>query len=231
MLYVSIFLIVAGIVLIVYSFVSRSHVKSTVPLSQSSPFTSKSIYSSLTDAQGMMHGEKKKEYDHFQTLVEKEAEKSHSDDHKALVKSVQSQSVSRDEQKIVLKAENATYDAKTFDRSNNEKFLAVLYYDSTGIVDYESGQSNIDPTFKKYSKLKRIGSGHISVVGDAIHFQMRKKLFRFEFYLIEKIVQGENYLAIFLKGSNEIRLFIFKRQSGLEKNIVREFEAYRRKKI
>jgi hypothetical protein len=79
--------------------------------------------------------------------------------------------------------------------------------------------------------LKRVGSGHVSVVNDGIHFQLRKKLYRFEFYLVDKMVQGENYLALFLKGSSEARLFIFKRGSGIEKRLAREYAAYRKTKL
>jgi hypothetical protein len=105
---------------------------------------------------------------------------------------------------------------------------AVLYNDASGVVDYESRENVIDPSFKKYSKLRRIGRGHVGIVKDGINFQLRKKLYRFEFYRIEKMLPGKNYIALFIKGSGEAKLLIFDRESGMERRLLNEFKAYRK---
>lgn len=105
---------------------------------------------------------------------------------------------------------------------------AVLYNDASGVVDYESRENVIDPSFKKYSKLRRVGRGHVGIVKDGINFQLRKKLYRFEFYRIEKMLPGKNYIALFIKGSDEAKLLIFDRESTMERRLMNEFRAYRK---
>ena len=108
---------------------------------------------------------------------------------------------------------------------------AVLYNDASGVVDYESRENVIDPSFKKYSKLRRIGRGHVGLVKDGINFQLRKKLYRFEFYRIEKMLPGKNYIALFIKGSDEAKLLIFDRESDMERRLLNEFRAYKKRSL
>ncbi len=108
---------------------------------------------------------------------------------------------------------------------------AVLYCDASGVVDYEGKENVIDPTFKKYSKLKRIGKGTVSVIKDGINFKLKKKLYRFEFYRIGKMLSGKNYLALFIRGSEEVRLLIFDRGSDLDRRIIHEYKSYKKKAL
>ncbi|MCX7678207.1 MAG: hypothetical protein N2316_03220 [Spirochaetes bacterium] len=228
MLYLSIFFLIVGIALIVISVISRSQVKSNSRV----PSHEKAKADDIAPG--------KKEFMQrsasCESVRQQRSEKGSEQNLKGeRVKAssthmLHTPNISSGQKKVLGEQTKDFSSEKTQEYSAN-KFSAVLYYDSSGVVDYESGKSSIDPTFKKYSKLKRIGSGYVSVFSDAIHFQMRKKLFRFEFYLIEKIVQGDNYVAIFLKGSDEVRLFIFKRGSNVEKNIAREFVEYKKRKM
>ncbi len=220
MLYASIFLFIAGIALIVYSFLSRSSsVAKNVPMEVGvPPATDRGFASTATkksEPAQILPNEKTQN-------MQNEHSKSVSDEGKSSLPPVtkpEAESVSHTQKPVVQAS------------AEDERDSAALYHDASGVVDYEGGVSVIDPSFKKYSKLKRIGSGHVSVVGEGINFQLRKKLYRFEFYLVDRMVQGENYLALFLKGSDEARLFIFKRGSGIEKKLAREYAAYRKKQI
>ncbi len=115
--------------------------------------------------------------------------------------------------------------------SDGEKDTAVLYADSSGVVDYESGANTIDPTFKKYSKLRRIGKGKVEIIKDGLNFQLRKKLFRFDFYRIQKLVTGKNYLALFIKGSEEVRLMIFEGDGTPLRRIINDFNSFRKRSM
>lgn len=220
MLYASIFLFIAGITLIVYSFLSRSSSSAkSVPMEGVvQPETVRGIASA---------GMKKSEPEPIPP--QEERKKTPNRSLEAACAAEKSSAPGGTERKAESVPHKQAPAAST--PAKEERDAAVLYHDASGVVDYEGGASVIDPSFKKYSKLKRIGSGHVSVVGEGINFQMRKKLYRFEFYLINKMVQGENYLALFLKGSDEARLFIFKRGSGIEKKLAREYAAFRKKQI
>lgn len=223
MLYVSIFLFIAGIALIVYSFLSSSS-----PSAHGVPM--ESVVKPEAERRAAPAVEKKSEPEAVSPAILPVEEKKKSPDAAPAVATVGKSSGTRTvEQKSEISPH--TPQPAVGRAESEEKDAAVLYHDASGVVDYEGGASVIDPSFKKYSKLKRIGSGRVSVVGDGINFQLRKKLYRFEFQLIDKMVQGDNYLALFLKGNNEARLFIFKRGSGIEKKLAREYAAYRKKQI
>ncbi len=220
MLYASVFLFVVGIVLIVYSFLARSSTSAKIVPMEGvvNPDANRGAAPAATKKSGE------------QQIAPQEDVKKTADESPGAPHVAEKPSVSHSPERITESGPGKQASASP-SPENEEKDTAVLYHDASGVVDYEGGVSVIDPSFKKYSKLKRIGSGHVSVVGDGINFQLRKKLFRFEFYLLDKMVQGENYLALFLKGSNEPRLFIFKRGSGIEKKLAREYAAYRKKQI
>ncbi len=220
MLYVSIILFIAGIALIVYSFLSRSSSSAKIVPMEGvvQPDANRGAASAATRKSGE------------QQVAPQEDRNKTPDESPETPRATEKPSAPQSPERKTESSPGKQAPAPPAP-AKEEKDMAVLYHDASGIVDYEGGTSIIDPSFKKYSKLKRIGSGHVSVVGDGINFQMRKKLYRFEFYLLDKMVQGENYLALFLKGSTEPRLFIFKRGSGIEKKLAREYAAYRKKQI
>ncbi|MDY6935645.1 MAG: hypothetical protein SVZ03_15665 [Spirochaetota bacterium] len=86
---------------------------------------------------------------------------------------------------------------------------AYLYEDTSNVLDYENNISIIDPTLNEYSKLRRIGKGRIEIKGDGINFFIDKKFFRFDFHQIEDIKSGDSFIALFIKGSEVVRLFLF----------------------
>jgi hypothetical protein len=88
---------------------------------------------------------------------------------------------------------------------------AVMFEDRSGVIDYESGEGIIDPGMGGYKKIKRVGRGELSLDMDGINFHVDGRLYRFDFHRIGKIYTGENYLAIPLKGSGAVRLFIFEK--------------------
>ncbi len=88
-------------------------------------------------------------------------------------------------------------------------YSAVLYEDSSNAVDYKSGSSAIDPTLSAYKSLKRMGRGSIEAVRGGINLHIGKTFFRFDFYRLEDVKVGENYIALFMKGSSVVRLILF----------------------
>lgn len=85
---------------------------------------------------------------------------------------------------------------------------AVLYEDTANIIDFGTTVQRIDPDFSGYSGLKRIGAGAIELKKEGVNFYMQKKFYRIDFYKIERITIGDNYVALFLKGSKVARLFL-----------------------
>mgnify|MGYP005840021499 CR=1 FL=1 len=85
---------------------------------------------------------------------------------------------------------------------------AVLYEDASGLVDYEAGESAIDPTLEAYSRLKRMGEGEVQIAAEGLILRAGKAVHRFDFYKIRDYKVGDNYIALYLRNSRSVRLFL-----------------------
>lgn len=110
-----------------------------------------------------------------------------------------------------------------------ESFQATLYEDSSNIIDYERSENRIDPTLKEYRNIKRMGKGDIELAKDGINFYIGKKFFRFDYHRIRDLKIGERFIALFLKGSDVVRVFVFERDSLIQSNIKRSYQDYLRR--
>jgi hypothetical protein len=86
---------------------------------------------------------------------------------------------------------------------------AVLYEDSSRVIDYATASGSIDPSLEKYRSIRRLGNGLISLEKEGISFHMGKKMYRYDFHRIRDIKTGESHMALFLGGSESVKLFIF----------------------
>ncbi len=93
-------------------------------------------------------------------------------------------------------------------RGGGEPGKAVLYEDASGLVDYENGESSIDPSLEAYNKLKRLGSGEVEIAAESLIIRIGKAVHRFDFYKVQDYRIGDNYIALYLKGSRAVRLFL-----------------------
>ncbi len=104
---------------------------------------------------------------------------------------------------------------KDTDNRTADVFPAVLYEDSSNIIDYDNNDSTIDLTLNEYSKIKRVSAGHIEIAKDGINFRAGKKLFRFDYHQIANIKTGSNFIVLSIKKSISSRLFLFKNNPDL----------------
>jgi len=111
--------------------------------------------------------------------------------------------------------------------SRSEK-QAVLYEDSSHVIDYANQSGSIDPSLEGYKSIKRIGRGHLDVERGGVTFYMGKKLYRFDFHRVRDVKSGTGHLAIFLEGSDAVRLFIIESGSAISKSVVDAYREYQR---
>ncbi len=91
---------------------------------------------------------------------------------------------------------------------------AVLYEDSSRVIDYASESGTIDPSLEKYKKIRRLGNGHVAIEKEGISFYMGKKMYRYDFHRIRDLKTGERHIALFISGSESVKLFIFETGSA-----------------
>jgi len=105
---------------------------------------------------------------------------------------------------------------------------AVLFEDSSHIIDYSTESGSIDPSMKGYKNIKRIGSGTLAVEKGGITFSMGKKLYRYDFHRVRDLRTGSRHFALFLHGSKAVKLFIVEPGSGLIGMVDDAYQEYLR---
>jgi hypothetical protein len=112
------------------------------------------------------------------------------------------------------------------DEGLSEKTPVVMYEDSSNIIDYTNNDSIIDSSLKEYKKIRRVGAGNFEFSDDGINFRVGKKLFRFDFRRITDIKSGSNYIVLMMKGSSDLKLFLFKKDSSLSEKLKKVYYKY-----
>jgi hypothetical protein len=64
------------------------------------------------------------------------------------------------------------------------------------------------------------------VVKDGINFHLGKSFYRFDFYKVERAKTGANFIALYLKGSTVVRLFLFEEPAHQDSDIRKSIEEY-----
>ncbi|HPS57670.1 MAG TPA: hypothetical protein PK514_06135 [Spirochaetota bacterium] len=103
---------------------------------------------------------------------------------------------------------------------------AVLFDDRSNMIDYDSGSAVIDVSIEGYKNLKRVGSGNLAVERDGLSFYLGDSLHRFDFHRIFDVWSGDNFIALPLKGSGTVKLFLMEKGSGLPEKVEKYFQEY-----
>ncbi|MCL1864544.1 MAG: hypothetical protein FWF73_01890 [Spirochaetes bacterium] len=111
-------------------------------------------------------------------------------------------------------------------QDKNNTVYAVMFDDKSDIIDYTSGVGTIDSTFLKYKDIKRIGRGVIESDSHGINFYLNEKLYRFDSHRIYDIWCGENYVALPLKGSGIVKLFLIENSADFQYKVEADFRKF-----
>ena len=109
---------------------------------------------------------------------------------------------------------------------DEEPSIAVLFNDSSNVFDYYKESGNIHADLEEYNNIKRIGEGSFFVEKDGINFYIDSKLFRFDFYRIEGIKRGKNYIALSTKGSDSMKIFVFVKGTDIIDTLSEKYSEY-----
>jgi hypothetical protein len=84
----------------------------------------------------------------------------------------------------------------------------------------------MEPDLDLYKKLHRVGRGSLELSKEGLNFHSGNKFYRFDFYRIESVKKGRNYLAVSIKGGEVVRLFVFDRESPRIEDVHRGFNTF-----
>ena len=129
--------------------------------------------------------------------------------------------------KVDFREDDRLYGVSTAQRGTaRESVNAILFDDRSNMIDYDSGSAVIDASVEGYRNIKRIGSGNLAVEKDGISFYLGDSLHRFDFHRIFDVWSGENYIALPLKGSGTVKLFLMDKGNGLPEKVEKYFQEY-----
>ncbi len=123
-----------------------------------------------------------------------------------------------------------TGEAKGDERKDRkaEEANAVLYEDSSNLVNYRLAEGTLDPTAEEYKKILRVGRGSLFYEKNGISFHMKNRFYRFDFHRYEDFAVGDNYIAVKLKGGGSTKLFIVEDNRSLISSIGEQYTNYQR---
>ncbi len=102
----------------------------------------------------------------------------------------------------------------------------TLFDDRSGKTDYGDPALSLRENGLSFENIKRIGSGVLEIEREGINFYKDNKFFRFDFHRIDSIRKGDRFIAVILRGSPVVKLFLF--NSGLPyiNRVAEEFNRY-----
>lgn len=103
---------------------------------------------------------------------------------------------------------------------------AVLFDDKSNMIDYDAGGAVLDPSLSAYKSIKRIGAGTLKAEKDGLSFYTGGSLHRFDFHKIFDVWSGSNFVALPLKGSSTVKLFIIENGAGFPDLVEVYFQEY-----
>ena len=103
---------------------------------------------------------------------------------------------------------------------------AVFFEDASGLVDYEGGESSIDPSVEAYSRLKRIGEGEVQIAGEGLVIRIGRAIHRFDFHKVRDYRIGDNFIALYPRNGKSVRLFLVDDNPELRFEIQAAVEDY-----
>jgi len=112
------------------------------------------------------------------------------------------------------------------DIHHEKKIYAALYDDRTGNIDYRKLKNVVAPLDGLYKNMKRIGKGHLLLDEDGLSFYMDGRLYRIDFHKIEDLFAGDDYIALPLKGSDSVKLFLLEGNSDFPSQAFKNFQEY-----
>lgn len=92
---------------------------------------------------------------------------------------------------------------------------AVLYEDASRLVDYSREKGIIDPDIEHYREIRRINEGNLVLENEGFSFHCGRKFFRFDFIKVEKIFFSQNSIAIIYGAGSPVRLFLLREGTPL----------------
>jgi hypothetical protein len=106
------------------------------------------------------------------------------------------------------------------------EFESVFFEDSSSLIDYGRESGTIDPSFKEYKKISRVGSGVLKAEKDNLNFHTGRKVYHYDFKKISDLKTGKNFIAAKIQGSTIVKLFIIQSNTHQIRDVSDKYRAF-----
>ncbi len=217
MLYASMALIAAGVVLLLYSLFFENEISRSRPPSDRYVPPMDEVKSTGHDTvphAGSISAELENEFDDF-TLI----------DHEDLL----GDEDLLDEDLLDVDL----YEVEDIHVDNNEKsadtvtehpVINVILYEDPERISVVGAEHDADINAEDVSRFTRVGEGTIEVFQDGINLHVDKRLYRFDFNKIERVYAGKNYIVLILKNVDAARVILFRDSNRVPDNLISQLD-------
>jgi len=212
MLYTSMALVAAGVVLLLYSLFFENEITRSRPPSDRYVPPMDEVKSTGHDTDlhaGGISKELEDEFDDF-TLI----------DHEDLLGDEDLLDIDLDE------AEDIPVDntEKSADTVTEHQVSSVILYEDPERISVEDVAHDADISVDDVSRFTRVGEGTIEVFQDGINIRVGKRLYRFDFSKIDRVYVGRNHIVLTMKGVDAARVILFSDSKGMPGHLVSQLD-------
>lgn len=201
MLYLSLALVISGVVLVLFSLFFESEVSVSRPPSDRyvPPLDDVEIHDNNEDnALKSVSDELDFEIDDFTMLEDEHLEGIHEDF---------SEDITIDET------------GEYADKKSDEHVYDIVLYEDPERVSVDNTIDNIKISAEDVSRFSRVGEGTIQILKDGINIRIDKRLYHFDFNKIDRVYAGKSHFVLTLKGTDVARVVVFENYQGLPGSI------------
>ncbi|HMB19526.1 MAG TPA: hypothetical protein VKQ10_00530 [Spirochaetota bacterium] len=212
MLYASMALVAAGVVLLLYSLFFENEITRSRPPSDRYVPPMDEVKSTGHDADlhaGGISEELKDEFDDF-TMI----------DHEDLLGDEDLLDVDMYEVEDIHVDNNEN----SADTVTEHPVSNVILYEDPERISVEGVEHDADINAEDVSRFTRVGEGTIEVFQDGINLRVDKRLYRFDFNKIDRVYAGKNYIVLTLKSVDAARVILFRDSNRVPDNLISQLD-------
>jgi hypothetical protein len=106
------------------------------------------------------------------------------------------------------------------DKTSDEQVYDIVLYEDPERISVENTIDNITIKTEDVSRFSRVGEGTIQVLKDGINIRIGKRLYHFDFNKIDLVFAGKSHFVLTIKGSDVARVVMFEKYRLLPESII-----------
>ncbi len=109
---------------------------------------------------------------------------------------------------------------KNADTSEEHPMNEVVLYEDPERISVDVAENDAEINVENLARFTRVGEGTVDIFKDGINLRIGKRLYRFDFAKIDNVYAGRNHIVLTLKGTGNARVMVFKNSKRIPEHII-----------